>query len=116
MGKHKLSNDTKKMLREVSKVLPKYYEFYQQKKIIHHKDIETNNFAPKEGINQLSTYLANYKDGKMLVDAKLHYKRMCRAWGKQGKDGYWKYLIDMNKKKFRQVNWYDRLLSKFNLN
>lgn len=104
------------MLREVAKVLPKYYEFYQQKKIIHHKDIKTNNFEPKEGLNQLSTYLANWKDGKRLIDNKMHFKRMCDAWKKNGKEGYRRYLIDLNNKKFQHANWYDRLLSKFNWN
>lgn len=113
----KLSNDTKRMLRAAAKSLTlKYKEPYIQKKIINHKDIETNNLAPKEGLNKQSTYIASWNDGSRLVNEERHYKRMCDAWKKDGNKGYRQYLMNLIKKEFRHVNWWDRLFSKLNLN
>ena len=117
MAKHKLDNETKRMIRSVSIALPNYYEPYIQKKIIHHKDIETNDML-KEGeeLNKDSSYTANFRDGKRLVDSKLHYKRMCNAWKEGGQEGYRAYLIEFNKKEFKHASLWNRFLSKLNMN
>ncbi len=115
MGKYKLTNDQRRAIREVANVLPHYYETFHQRKHIHSKDIETKDIAP-EDYDKNKQYQASFYNGKRLVDAKLHFKRMCNAWKDEGKEGYRQYLIKFNKKEFKHVNWWDRLFYKLNWN
>lgn len=113
---HKPTKAQKIMFREVANCLPNYHESFIQREKIHHKDIESKNLTPKEGINRLSEYTAPHSDGKRFISSDRHYKRMINAFKKEGVEGYRQYLLTFAKKKFRKITIWERLLLKIGLN
>lgn len=112
----KIDKRTLDVFREMAKLLPSYHEIYIQRKHIHHDDIETNNIHVKGGINKLEEYDYGFNDGKRLVNADVHFKRMKNAFKKEGMKGYRDYLWKISELKVEPLNLWDKLMVKLNWN
>ena len=106
----KLTKEQKDMIRNVAKGLPTFQEKYITRKNIHNKDIESYGLQPKD-YDKNKQYQAGYKDGIRIVDSDVHYKRLCKAFKKDGENGYREYLIKFSKKSFRDLTITERLMN-----
>ena len=111
----KIDNKTKKKIRKMAECLPVYYETFHQRKHIHHKDIVSKNLETKD-YDAERQYQASFFDGKRLIDANAHYKRMCNAYKKGGEKEYRKYIIKLGNKNFQELSLFDKLKNWLNNN
>ena len=97
----KLSKEQKVMIRNVANNLPTYNESFINRKHIHEKDIASRGLETKD-YDKNKQYQINQNKGKRLIDADVHYKRLCNAM-KKGEEEYRAYLIRFSKMSFRNL-------------
>ena len=105
----KLSNDKKHQLLAVSKTLLNYYEPYIERKQVHKKDMLSNDMIPKGGIKTNENYTAQYHNER-LVSAETHFKRLKKAYKRNGDVGVKEYLNNFSKLQFDKLSYWDKFL------
>lgn len=105
----KISNDKKHELKAAAKKLLTYYEPYIERKQIHKKDMLSNNMIPRDGVRSNRSYTAQFYNER-IVSEETHFKRLKKAYSRNGDEGVKYYLDNFSKLQFDRLTWWDKFL------